>query len=134
MYLGARHTPENFYQVLDSEQLIEPVGPLSLFRNTRKFVKTLRQRNFKKFAKVHNSQEKIKKITANSHLLTDQKKLDNYYWVTKIFGQEFFAKYINQTAVIYKLQVYKKACSSGDQELFFWKRNKTIYYYLGLIQ
>ena len=105
MYLGARHTPENFYQVLDSEQLIEPVGPLSLFRNTRKFVKTLRQRNFNKFAKVHNSQEKIKKITANSHLLTDQKKLDNYYWVTKIFGQEFFAKYIIQSAVIYKLQV-----------------------------
>ena len=75
MYLGARHTPENFYQVLDSEQLIEPVGPLSLFRNTRKFVKTLRQRNFNKFAKVHNSQEKIKKITANSHPLTDQKKI-----------------------------------------------------------
>ena len=75
MYVGARHTPENFYQVLDSEQLIEPVGPLSLFRNTRKFVKTLRQRNFNKFAKVHNSQEKIKKITANSHPLTDQKKI-----------------------------------------------------------
>lgn len=90
MYVGARHTPENFYQVLDSEQLIEPVGPLSLFRNTRKFVKTLRQRNFNKFAKVHNSQEKIKKITANSHPLTDQKKIDNYYWVT--LSQKFLNK------------------------------------------
>ena len=89
MYLGARHTPENFYQVLDSEQLIEPVGPLSLFRNTRKFVKTLRQRNFNKFAKIHNSQEKIKKITANSHPLTDQKKLllgVKNFW-TRIFCQ-----------------------------------------------
>ena len=79
------------------------------------------------FAKVHNSQEKIKKITANSHPLTDQKK----YWQlllgdfeSKIFEQEFFAKYISQTAVIYKLQVYKKAYSSGDQELFFWKETK----------
>jgi hypothetical protein len=42
----------------------------------------------------------------------------------KIFEQEFFAKYISQTAVIYKLQVYKKAYSSGDQELFFWKETK----------
>ena len=126
MYVGARHTPENFYQVLDSEQLIEPVGPLSLFRNTRKFVKTLRQRNFNKFAKVHNSQEKIKKITANSHPLTDQKKLTiSIGWLeSKNFGQEFFAKYISQAAVIYKLQVYKKAYCSGDQELFFWKETK----------
>ena len=74
MYLGARHTPENFYQVLDSEQLIEPVGPLSLFRNTRKFVKTLRQRNFNKFAKVQSRKNQEAKITANSHPLTDQKK------------------------------------------------------------
>ena len=79
------------------------------------------------FAKVHNSQEKIKKITANSHPLTDQKKIDNYYWVTlsqKFLNKNFFAKYISQTAVIYKLQVYKKAYSSGDQELFFWKETK----------
>jgi len=50
----------------------------------------------------------------------------------KFLDKKIFCQ-ISQTAVIYKLQVYKKAYSSGDQELFFWKEKK-IYYYFGLIQ